>query len=106
MKSEKHRDWIRGLPCIICARVGSIECAHVRYSDARVAKKNSGIGAKPSDAFCLPMCNTHHRAQHAMGNERKFWEGVKLDPVLLSLALYHVSGDYEAGCEIIAAAQQ
>lgn len=98
---EAHLVFIRQLPCLICNDNTSTEAAHVRFSDARIAKVNPGNSAKPHDKFTLPLCGDCHRAQHTKGNERKFWEAVGIDPVLTSLALYSVSGDIEEGQRIV-----
>jgi hypothetical protein len=37
-------------------------------------------------------------------NERRFWDGYGIDPILYALALYAISGDYEQGCRIVACA--
>ena len=63
-------------------------------------KPNAGVGAKPDDKYTLPLCGSHHRAQHH-GSERKFWEVLELDPIKYALELYEASGDYEKGCEIV-----
>lgn len=102
--NEKHRAWIRQLPCAICGDNTSVESAHVRYADANSGKTEMGMGRR-DDIFVLPLCGNHHREQHR-GNERLFWKGVGLDPLALALALYKVSGDHEAGERIIAEAQR
>ena len=102
VKNKAHCDFIRSLPCIICADNVSLECAHIRMSDAGHGKNNPGVGARPSDCYTLPLCGAHHRAQHKFGNERLFWNTLELDPIAIALALYEVTGDHEKGCEIIA----
>ena len=103
---KKHLDFIRSLPCLICHDNTGTEATHIRMSDARHNKVNPGVGAKPDDKYTLPLCNLHHREQHAIGDERKFWDGIGLDPIPLALELYKVSGDHEKGCEIIQRAGQ
>lgn len=101
MKSPSHREFIRCLPCVVCRNDVTTECAHVRFADPRAAKEITGIGTKPSDVFTVPLCWDHHREQHAVGDERKFWRSVGIDPIFISLALWRISGDHEAGCQII-----
>jgi hypothetical protein len=72
-------------------------------SDARIGKVNPGVGAKPDDRFVVPMCGKHHRKQHGM-NEPVFWKECGIDPLLVSLALFSISGDNEAGEKIVQAA--
>jgi hypothetical protein len=74
-------------------------------SDPRAAKVNPGLGQKPDDVWTLPMCGKHHRLQHSMG-ERKFWEDTGADPIFIAMALYRISGDNEAGEQIIREAQR
>ena len=70
-------------------------------TDGRIAKFNSGISQKPDDRFCLPLCGKHHREQHQIGDEKKFWKSYRTDPILLALAIYSISGDAEEAERII-----
>jgi len=99
MKDDAHRNFISNLPCAICGDDTTVECAHVRFGDIRVAKSQA-LGKKPSDAFTMPLCGRHHREQHG-GNERMFWKARRYDPILVSLALYAVSGDLQTGEKIL-----
>ena len=63
-------------------------------SDARISKVNPGVGQKPHDFFTLPLCGKHHREQHT-GNELAFWKRYGIDPILLALSIYAVTGDAE-----------
>lgn len=103
IKNEKHLAFIRTLPCIVTGNDVSVEAAHIRYADPRIAKFNPGVGQKPHDYFVLPLCGDEHKKQHAM-NERVYWQRLGIDPVFYALALYAASGDYEQGCRIVACA--
>lgn len=92
--NAKHLHFIRQLPCLVCLDNTTTEAAHVRMADARIAKPITGLGIKPDDWFTLPLCSKHHREQHA-GNECKFWQTLDMDPVLLALRFYSISGDVE-----------
>jgi len=105
VRNEAHLAFIRQLCCIVCGENTTVEAAHVRYSDARVAKVNAGVGAKPNDSFVLPLCGNHHRAQHQCGNERRFWNDLGMDPILYALALFEASGNHDQAVRIIQAAQ-
>jgi len=104
--TEKHRDYIRSLPCCCCGNNIETQCAHVRFADPRAAKPITGMGRKPGDEWTTSLCNRHHAEQHDGGDERAFWKRQGIDPVFLALALWHVSGDYEAGCQIVAHARE
>lgn len=62
--------YVRRFECAVTTKVqgacsGDIEAAHVRIGT------DGGVGQKPSDCFCLPLCSEHHRRQHQIG-ERSF----------------------------------
>ncbi len=99
---NKHLDFIRELPCCICGNNTSTEAAHIRYQDARAAKRYVGKQEKPDDRWAIPLCGMCHREQHNM-SEREFWKDMKQDPIFLALALFSVSGDYASGVQIIEA---
>lgn len=103
IKSESHLAFVRTLPCVVCGNPHETEAAHVRYADPRAAKKITGMGTKPDDAFVIPLCSDEHREQHEVG-EKLFWkQHAPIDPVFVALALHRVSGDYEAGMQIVSA---
>lgn len=82
--------YLRRLPCCVrhlggCG--GRTDPAHVRFADAGRGKPLTGLQTKPDDRWCLPVCRTHHEAQHAT-NERAFWQAAGIDPLTLSERLY------------------
>ena len=80
---------IRDLPCLSCGMEPS-EAAHVRYASAAFGKA-SGLGKKPHDKFCCPLCAQCHRlgreAQHKR-NERAFWENLDINPLQVAERLW------------------
>lgn len=104
MKSEKHLAFIRSLPCLVCGDDTGSDACHIRYSDASIGKVNPGISAKPGDEYTVPMCRTHHEQQHK-GSEKRFWEGIGLDPVSVALRLFKLTGDHARACKVIQEAQ-
>lgn len=87
-KYKRHRDWIAGEPCAVqddnCA--GRVEAAHVRMGNL------AGMGKKPHDKWCVPLCQFHHDArvggklsQHGRG-EISFWGERGIDPKALALS--------------------
>jgi hypothetical protein len=91
IRSKKHLDFIRSLECVICSAPNP-QAAHLRI------RTDGGTGLKPSDCYTTPLCAWCHRHQHDHG-EKTFWAG--WEPKKLCLALYEVSGDYNAAIEII-----
>jgi hypothetical protein len=106
IQSATHLKFIRSLPCLVCADNTTTEAAHIRFADTRAAKRQTGMGEKPDDSWAVPLCGNHHRIQHTM-NEREFWRSGGMDPILVALALWRISGDHAAGtiiCEAVHAA--
>jgi hypothetical protein len=88
--------WLRTLPCVVSGMRYGIEAAHIRFSDAAWGKINPGIQRKPDDKWALPLTAEMHRldqdAQHN-GNERKFWERHRIDPLKISDKLWTIFND-------------
>jgi hypothetical protein len=84
----------------LCGDQTTVEACHVNMADGRIAKPNS-FGMKAEDCFIVPLCGRHHRRQHE-GSERKFWQILGIDPIVVSLAIFakSVFNDYE-GAELI-----
>lgn len=99
-----HLAFVRSLPCVVCGSRDNVHAAHVRYGDPRYGKRPTGMGEKPSDAFTVPLCARDHLdgpdAQHR-SNERKWWLGRGIDPLEVAVRLFAVSGDQEAGEQIV-----
>ena len=101
--NAKHLDFVRSLPCLLCMGNVSTEAAHVRFSCLPAAKRPTGMGEKPHDRWTVPLCQHCHAAQH-MSNERDFWAGTGIDPIFTAMALWGVTGDHEAGLQIVSSA--
>ena len=101
-RDDKHLQWVRGLPCLVCMNNIETEAAHVRMSDERAAKQNPGVGQKPHDYWVVPLCSNCHRHQHEVG-EIAFWDMAAIDPIAVAPWLYLVSGDQQAGERIVRA---
>ena len=61
----RHKVFLRGHHCCVpdCLAL-PIDAAHIRSA------ANAGIGIKPHDAFCVPLCRSHHVQQHQIGQPR------------------------------------
>lgn len=73
-KSVKYRRWIASLPCVKC---GShyVQAAHIR------SRTGGGMGYKPSDKWCFPLCceagnNCHYKFDK---HEDDFWTEEMVD---------------------------
>lgn len=95
---DAHLKWIRTLPCILTGR-RPVDACHIRYSDPKFYKRETGRGEKPDDKWVVPMCRDMHDTQHSM-NERAFWARHKIDPVAVAAALFLHSGN-DAAAETI-----
>jgi hypothetical protein len=78
IKSEKHRRFVASYSCIIC-KSPNVQCAHIRsipkYGNVGMAVRN--------DAFCVPLCISHHAEQHLIG-ENKFYFKYSINPIYIS----------------------
>lgn len=104
IQDRSHLAFIRQLPCVACFIEGRTEAAHIRFGDPEWDKRETGMAEKPDDKWSAPLCNLCHRdgqdAQHKSG-ERDWWAARSIDPLKLATELYAVSGDIEAGRQII-----
>jgi hypothetical protein len=81
IRSKAHLRFVARQPCLICGRAPS-HAHHVRYAQPR------GLGLKVSDEFTVPLCAIHHGENHATGDERRWWEQHKIDPLVVASALW------------------
>jgi hypothetical protein len=84
IRSKEHLRFVAHQPCVICGRIPS-HAHHVRYAQQR------GLGLKVSDEFTVPLCAIHHHENHTTGNERRWWEERKIDPLEIARALWRES---------------
>ncbi len=95
IRDEKHRRFIASLPCCVTGFEGQTQCAHVRY------RGNGGMGLKPSDDLCVPLCVLMHAYQHHVG-ELNFWKADRIEDVKkLARALYENTGDDDKCVELV-----
>jgi DNA recombination protein Rad52 len=81
IRSKEHLRFVARQPCLICGRTPS-HAHHIRYAQSK------GLGLKVSDEFTVPLCAIHHTQNHATGDERRWWERHKIDPLLVANALW------------------
>jgi hypothetical protein len=51
------------------------------------------MGRKVSDEWTVPLCATHHRALHTVGDEEKWWKERRIDPVAHAMRLWQETRD-------------
>lgn len=100
-RAVQHLAFVRSLGiCLACGARAQVVAMHVRgFTDG-------GTGMKPSDKYTVPGCQMPcHEDQHRVG-ETAFWGRIGIDPLNVSLRLWTISGDVEAGIRIIERARQ
>jgi DNA recombination protein Rad52 len=81
LRSREHLRYVGRQPCLICGRAPS-HAHHVRYAQPK------GLALKVSDEFTVPLCAIHHTENHATGDERRWWEEHKIDPLPIAESLW------------------
>lgn len=105
VKKQSHLDFIKGLPCVACVARGAAQAGrgdpmHLRTGSLLHGKESTGGQEKPDDRWTLPGCRQHHELQHRM-KEMNFWGLYGVDPHLLALVLWGLSGDDYAATKVI-----
>lgn len=100
-----HLEFIRALSCCVCGDNTSTEAAHIRTGSNRAAKRWTGMGERPDDAWTLPLCGECHQEQHK-GGEIDFWERNRIDPFATAAFLALHSGDFEAAEMVVSNARR
>lgn len=88
IEDAAHLAFVRTLPCLVCGRPGPNDPAHIRAAAPHYGKRYTGMGEKPDDKWVLPLCRSHHDAQHRE-SELGWWAGMGIpDPFAVAVALY------------------
>jgi hypothetical protein len=80
-RDRAHLEFVSSQPCLLCGRRPS-DAHHLRFAQPRA------LGRRVSDEFAVPLCRTHHRDLHSRGDEGRWWESVRLDPVMVARKLW------------------
>jgi hypothetical protein len=83
-RCKEHLRFVAQQPCLICGRSPS-HAHHIRFAQSR------GLGLKVSDEFTVPLCAIHHSENHTTGDERRWWQERKLDPLPVARRLWQES---------------
>jgi hypothetical protein len=81
VRSKEHLRFVAQQPCVICGRTPA-QAHHIRYAQPR------GLALKVSDEFAVPLCVIHHSENHATGDERRWWQERKIDPLAVAEELW------------------
>ncbi len=89
-RDNGFRQYIRRQPCEArhlggCS--GPVQHAHVSYRVHGIAN-SFGRGVKNHDRHGNPLCASHHKMQHDMGDERAFWSLLGKDAYETAAAHY------------------
>jgi hypothetical protein len=80
-RNKEHLRFVVQQPCLACGRTPS-DPHHLRFMQPRA------LGRKVSDEFVAPLCRTHHREVHRVGDERAWWKQAGVDPVKVARQLW------------------
>jgi hypothetical protein len=80
-RNKEHLRFVVQQPCLVCGRTPS-DPHHLRFMQPRA------LGRKVSDEFVAPLCRTHHREVHRVGDERAWWKQAGVDPVKFARQLW------------------
>jgi DNA recombination protein Rad52 len=81
IRDKDHLRYIASQPCLICGRTPS-HAHHLRFAQPKA------FGRKVSDEWTVPLCSTHHRALHNVGDERQWWAEKGIDPTAYATRLW------------------
>jgi len=88
IRSKEHLRYVASQPCLICGR-NPAHAHHIRYAQPR------GMGLKVSDEFTVPLCAIHHSDNHTTGDEMRWWQERKIDPLIAAAELWRKSMPHE-----------
>jgi hypothetical protein len=67
IRDKDHLRYVAEQPCLVCGRSPS-QAHHLRHTQPRT------LGRKVSDEWVVPLCASHHRSLHDVGNEMEWWQ--------------------------------
>ena len=83
-RDKAHLRFVALQPCLLCGRSPS-DPHHLRFAQPRA------MGRKNSDEFVVPICRTHHRQNHQVGDEVAWWKRSGIDPLPVANRLWAIS---------------
>lgn len=91
LRDSRFLAFVRTKPCAACGKPGPSDAAHIRMASKAHDKRYVGLGEKPDDRWCVPLCRGCHRKQHAMA-EPMFWHTLGKNPLNIAAELYRIGG--------------
>jgi DNA recombination protein Rad52 len=74
VRDRDHLKYVAQKPCLVCGRVPS-QAHHLSFAQPKAMQR------KVSDEWVVPLCAAHHRTLHDRGDEKAWWQSVKINPV-------------------------
>ena len=90
IRNQDHLKFVASLPCLVCGRA-PCHPHHIRFAQLRA------LGSKVGDQWTVPLCNTHHRAIHNVGDEEEWWSEHGIDPRTEAERLWQERKNHPAG---------
>jgi hypothetical protein len=84
LRDKAHLKFVASQPCLVCGRQPT-DSHHLRFAQPRA------IGLKVSDEFAVPLCRTHHRQLHQVGDERAWWQDLQINALEIARGLWEQS---------------
>ena len=81
IRSPKHLNFVRSLPCSVCKTDYEVHEHHLTHAEP------SSMSKKTNDNWVVPLCGYHHYELHYKG-ERSFWKKHKLEPKIYACLLW------------------
>jgi len=81
LRDKAHLKFVASQPCLVCGRQPS-DPHHLRFAQPRA------LGLKVSDEFTVPLCRGHHRQLHQAGNEKAWWENLRINALEVARSLW------------------
>jgi hypothetical protein len=81
LRDKNHLKFVASQPCLICGRQ-PCDPHHLRFAQPRA------LGMKVSDEFTVPLCRTHHRQLHQVGNEVAWWDDLDINALEIARGLW------------------
>jgi hypothetical protein len=80
-RNKDHLRFVARQACLVCGRMPS-DPHHLRFMQPR------GLGLRVSDEFVAPLCRTHHREVHRVGDEAAWWKRADINPIKAARKLW------------------